>query len=119
LDTASIVLLSLFGLFLLVKLFGYLGRLGIKQVTARELAKALRVPEKRIVLELRRMQARGLVEMDILPDTIFVRCLVKVRHPPAPGTESDRGCKGPEASTKASRARHPAPDGKVEDPAYR
>jgi len=37
LDTASIVLLSLFGLFLLVKLFGYLGRLGIKQITAREL----------------------------------------------------------------------------------
>ena len=36
-DTASIVLLSLFGLFLLVKLFGYLGRLGIKQITAREL----------------------------------------------------------------------------------
>jgi rhodanese-related sulfurtransferase len=37
LDTASIVLLSLFGLFLLVRLFGYLGRLGIKQITAREL----------------------------------------------------------------------------------
>jgi rhodanese-related sulfurtransferase len=37
LDTASIVLLSLFGLFLLIKLFGYLGRLGIKQITAREL----------------------------------------------------------------------------------
>ena len=36
-DTASIVLLSLFGLFLLVRLFGYLGRLGIKQITAREL----------------------------------------------------------------------------------
>ena len=36
-DTASIVLLSLFGLFLLAKLFGYLSRLGIKQITAREL----------------------------------------------------------------------------------
>ncbi|NTW60758.1 MAG: rhodanese-like domain-containing protein [Nitrospirae bacterium] len=36
-DTASIVLLSLFGLFLLVRLVGYLGRLGIKQITAREL----------------------------------------------------------------------------------
>lgn len=36
-DTASIVLLSLFGLFLLAKLIGYLGRLGIKQITAREL----------------------------------------------------------------------------------
>jgi rhodanese-related sulfurtransferase len=37
LDTASIVLLSLFGLFLLVRFFGYLSRLGIKQITAREL----------------------------------------------------------------------------------
>jgi len=37
LDTASIVLLSLFGLFLLAKLFGYLSRLGIKQITPREL----------------------------------------------------------------------------------
>jgi rhodanese-related sulfurtransferase len=37
LDTASIVLLSLFGLFLLVRFIGYLGRLGIKQITAREL----------------------------------------------------------------------------------
>lgn len=36
-DTASIVLLSLFVLFLLVKAIGYLGRLGIKQITAREL----------------------------------------------------------------------------------
>ena len=36
-DTASIVLLSLFGLFLLFKFIGYLSRLGIKQVTAREL----------------------------------------------------------------------------------
>jgi hypothetical protein len=70
-------------------------------VTAFELAKALRVPEKRMILELRRMEARGMVEMDILPDKIFVRCLVKVRNPPAPGT------------------RPPAPDGKVEDPAYR
>jgi len=39
LDTASIVLLSLFGLFLLVRFIGYLGRLGIKQITARELDK--------------------------------------------------------------------------------
>jgi rhodanese-related sulfurtransferase len=37
LDTASIVLLSLFGLFLLFKFFGYLSRLGIKQMTARQL----------------------------------------------------------------------------------
>ena len=36
-DTASIVLLSLFGLFLLFKFLGYLSRLGIKQVSGREL----------------------------------------------------------------------------------
>jgi rhodanese-related sulfurtransferase len=37
LDTASIVLLSLFGGYLLIKLLGYLSRLGIKQITPREL----------------------------------------------------------------------------------
>ena len=36
-DTASIVLLSIMAVFLLIKFFGYLGRLGIKQVSAREL----------------------------------------------------------------------------------
>lgn len=36
-DTASIVLLSLFVVFLLIKFFGYLSRLGIKQVTPRDL----------------------------------------------------------------------------------
>jgi rhodanese-related sulfurtransferase len=37
LDTASVVLLSLFGLFLLMKFFGFLSRLGIKQVTPRQM----------------------------------------------------------------------------------
>jgi rhodanese-related sulfurtransferase len=37
LDTASIVLLSLAVLFLLVKFIGYLSRLGIKQVSVKEL----------------------------------------------------------------------------------
>ncbi len=36
LDTASIVLLSLFGLYLLAKLLGYLSKLGIKQVTPKQ-----------------------------------------------------------------------------------
>lgn len=36
-DTASIVLLSLFGLYLLFKFLGYLSRLGIRQVSGREL----------------------------------------------------------------------------------
>ncbi len=36
-DTASTILLSVIALFLLFKLFGFLGRLGIKQITPREL----------------------------------------------------------------------------------
>ncbi len=36
-DTASIVLLSLLGVFLLLKLLGYLSHLGIKQITSRDL----------------------------------------------------------------------------------
>lgn len=37
-DTASVVLLSLLGLFLVFKLLGYLSRLGIKQVSVKDLA---------------------------------------------------------------------------------
>lgn len=48
-------------------------------VTARELAKALGIPERRMMAELRRMESRGLVELDVLPDTVFVRCLVVPR----------------------------------------
>lgn len=36
-DTASTVLVTIIGIFLLVKLFGFLGRLGIKQLGPREL----------------------------------------------------------------------------------
>ncbi len=36
-DTASTILLSIIALFLIFKLFGFLGRLGIKQLTPREL----------------------------------------------------------------------------------
>ncbi len=36
-DTASIVLLSLLGLFLVMKFIGYLSRLGIKEIPARDL----------------------------------------------------------------------------------
>jgi rhodanese-related sulfurtransferase len=36
LDTASTILISLAALFLIIKLFGYLGRLGIKQLSPRE-----------------------------------------------------------------------------------
>jgi rhodanese-related sulfurtransferase len=36
LDTASTILISLAALYLIIKLFGYLGRMGIKQLTPRE-----------------------------------------------------------------------------------
>jgi rhodanese-related sulfurtransferase len=36
LDTASTILISLAALYLIIKLFGYLGRLGIKQLSPRE-----------------------------------------------------------------------------------
>ena len=36
-DTASTILISIFALYLIIKLFGFLGRLGIKQITPKEL----------------------------------------------------------------------------------
>jgi len=37
LDTASTILISIIALFLIIKLLGFLGRLGIKQITPKEL----------------------------------------------------------------------------------
>jgi rhodanese-related sulfurtransferase len=37
LDTASTILLSIVALWLIIKLFGFLGRIGIKQITPKEL----------------------------------------------------------------------------------
>jgi rhodanese-related sulfurtransferase len=37
LDTASTILISIFALYLIIKLFGFLGRMGIKQITPKEL----------------------------------------------------------------------------------
>jgi rhodanese-related sulfurtransferase len=51
LDTASVVLLGLLGLYLLFKLLGYLSRLGIKQVSGKELD-----------------QMKGITLLDIRPD---------------------------------------------------
>lgn len=36
-DTASTILLSIVALWLIIKLFGFLGRIGIKQITPKEL----------------------------------------------------------------------------------
>jgi rhodanese-related sulfurtransferase len=67
LDTASIVLLSLFGLFLLVRLFGYLGRLGIKQITARELdlMKGMTVLDTRTDKEYKQGHIPGAIHIEL------------------------------------------------------
>lgn len=44
-------------------------------LTADELARALHVSEAVLLAELRRMRSRGLVELDVLPDKVFVRLL--------------------------------------------
>ncbi|MEM4729181.1 MAG: hypothetical protein QXH42_05415 [Thermoplasmata archaeon] len=43
--------------------------------TAAALARELGLSERRLMMELRRMASRGLVELDILPDEVFVRPL--------------------------------------------
>jgi hypothetical protein len=45
-------------------------------VTADELAGALGVQVGKVMMELRRMESKGLVELDVLPDKVFVRLLV-------------------------------------------
>ena len=52
--------------------------------TAGELARVLGVKTELVMAELRRMESRGLVELDILPDKVFVRLLV-VPEKAAPG----------------------------------
>lgn len=66
-DTASIVLLSLFGLFLLVKLFGYLGRLGIKQVTPREFGqmKGMTILDTRTEKEYKQGHIPGAIHIEL------------------------------------------------------
>ena len=66
-DTASIVLLSLFGLFLLVRFFGYLGRLGIKQITARELdqRKGMTVLDTRTDKEYKQGHIPGAIHIEL------------------------------------------------------
>jgi rhodanese-related sulfurtransferase len=67
LDTASIVLLSLFGLFLLIRLFGYLSRLGIKQITARELdqMKGMTVLDTRTDKEYKQGHIPGAIHIEL------------------------------------------------------
>lgn len=43
--------------------------------TVADIARGLGLSEKRLMMELRRMASRGLVELDILPDRVYVRPL--------------------------------------------
>jgi len=45
-------------------------------LTADELARALHVSDEMLMMELRKMEGKGLVELDVLPDKVFVRLLV-------------------------------------------
>jgi rhodanese-related sulfurtransferase len=67
LDTASIVLLSLFGLFLLVRFFGYLSRLGIKQITARQLdqMKGMTMLDTRTDKEYKQAHIPGAIHIEL------------------------------------------------------
>ena len=64
-------------------------------LSAGELARALGVPLPKVMMALRRMESRGLVELDVLPDTVFVRLLVLPPRPDGgPGRrEEGRGSK--------------------------
>lgn len=50
-DTASTILISIFALYLIIKLLGFLGRVGIKQITPKELD-----------------QKKGMMLLDVRPD---------------------------------------------------
>ncbi|MBM4248897.1 MAG: MarR family transcriptional regulator [Euryarchaeota archaeon] len=80
-------------------------------VTAEELARALHVSEGRVMVELRRMESRGLVELDLLPDKVFVRPLAVIPPGRAPGRNRGerRGSDGGREGRKEGG----------DDPAYR
>lgn len=43
-------------------------------VTVNDIALELRVPRRRILMSLKKLQLMGLVDLEPLPDKIFVRC---------------------------------------------
>ncbi len=66
-DTASIVLLSLLGVFLVIKFIGYLSRLGIKEVSARDLdaMKGMTLIDVRIDKEYRQGHIPGSIHLPL------------------------------------------------------
>jgi len=67
LDTASVVLLSVLVLFLLFKAFGYLSRLGIRQITPRELGqmKGMTVLDTRTDKEYKQGHIPGSIHIEL------------------------------------------------------
>ena len=43
----------------------------------------MHIPEKRVLRELRLMETKGYVELDVLADIVYVRCLVVTSRAPA------------------------------------
>ncbi len=80
-------------------------------LTAGELAAALHVSDQRLMVELRRMEGKGLVELDILPDKVFVRLLVLEADPREADVNSDDGPGPEEGKGKGGKG--------GDDPAYR
>ena len=66
-DTASVVLLSVLVLFLLFKAFGYLSRLGIRQITPRELGqmKGMTVLDTRTDKEYKQGHIPGSIHIEL------------------------------------------------------
>ena len=84
-------------------------------VSARDLAHALRIPEKRVLRELHLMETKGHVELDILPDIVYVRCLVVTSRTHAmDGSVTGNGKEGKKGGTGKGRKEK----GGGTDPAY-
>lgn len=66
-DTASVVLLSVLVLFLMFKAFGYLSRLGIRQITPRELGqmKGMTVLDTRTDKEYKQGHIPGSIHIEL------------------------------------------------------
>lgn len=67
-DTASIILLSIIALYLIFRLFSYLGRLGIKQILPRELeqTKGLMLIDVRSDKEYKRGHIPGAIHVPLI-----------------------------------------------------
>jgi len=63
-------------------------------LTSDELARALHVSVDLIWVELRKMESKGLVELDVLPDRTYVRLLAVLSRPAPEGGGRENKKKG-------------------------